>query len=302
MENRDPSEAFAMRTDGVVGVPDKFVIMSLILPIKPSPSVVLMATLTPKLVIHVLEVLLKFLKFMGRSEQYNYPQKSVEAYLMTVANCGINSGLTLALFGTKICWKSLLSCKLDPFIIPLIQGNILSLSLHMLSPLYYLNLSLSWSRCTQCLGTRMWSRGANPEGDTANFIETEQLLELDGFKSSFLLVQGSIPLIWEQIVDLSYKPQLKIINHEDSSKVVEHQFHDLTQRYGEVMVVDITDEHGDESKINTAFTAEVQKLSHVRYVLLTFITIRAIQTLIIYSFSMIKSLRTLKSKDTSSLT
>lgn len=34
----------------------------------------------------------------------------------------------------------------------------------------------------------MWRRGANLEGDTANFIETEQLLEYDRFKSSFLQV------------------------------------------------------------------------------------------------------------------
>lgn len=38
------------------------------------------------------------------------------------------------------------------------------------------------------LGTRMWRRGANFEGDTANFIETEQLLEIEGFKSSLLQV------------------------------------------------------------------------------------------------------------------
>lgn len=29
-----------------------------------------------------------------------------------------------------------------------------------------------------------------------------------------LQIRGSIPLLWEQIVDLSYKPQLRIINHE----------------------------------------------------------------------------------------
>lgn len=34
----------------------------------------------------------------------------------------------------------------------------------------------------------MWRRGANLEGDTANFIETEQLLELEGFRSSLLQV------------------------------------------------------------------------------------------------------------------
>lgn len=34
----------------------------------------------------------------------------------------------------------------------------------------------------------MWRRGANLEGDTANFIETEQILEAEGFNSSLLQV------------------------------------------------------------------------------------------------------------------
>ena len=38
------------------------------------------------------------------------------------------------------------------------------------------------------LGTRMWRRGANLDGDTANFIETEQLLEIQVFKFSLLQV------------------------------------------------------------------------------------------------------------------
>nr|GMC85876.1 phosphoinositide phosphatase SAC8 isoform X1 [Ipomoea batatas] len=95
-----------------------------------------------------------------------------------------------------------------------------------------------------CLGTRMWRRGANLEGDTANFIETEQFLEFGSLRSSFLQVRGSIPLLWEQIVDLSYKPQLNIIYHEETPKVVERHFHDLSQRYGEVVALDLTDKDG----------------------------------------------------------
>ncbi|XWS55519.1 hypothetical protein CRYUN_Cryun09bG0007100 [Craigia yunnanensis] len=109
-------------------------------------------------------------------------------------------------------------------------------------------------------------RLANLEGDTANFIETEQLLQLEGFKCSLLQIRGSIPLLWEQIVDLSYKPQLKIINHEQTPQVVEHHFHDLLQRYGETIALDLTDKHGDEGQLSAAYSAEMQKLSNVRYV------------------------------------
>lgn len=34
----------------------------------------------------------------------------------------------------------------------------------------------------------MWRRGANLEGDVANFIETEQLVETKGLRSSFMQV------------------------------------------------------------------------------------------------------------------
>lgn len=34
----------------------------------------------------------------------------------------------------------------------------------------------------------MWRRGANLEGDVANFIETEQMVKVDSLRSSFLQV------------------------------------------------------------------------------------------------------------------
>ncbi|KAJ4704408.1 Phosphoinositide phosphatase [Melia azedarach] len=127
-------------------------------------------------------------------------------------------------------------------------------------------ITLVSRRCTRRLGTRMWRRGANFEGDTANFIETEQLLEIEGFKSSLLQIRGSIPLLWEQIVDLSYKPQFKIIDHDQMPKVVERHFHDILQRYGEVVAVDLTNKHGDEGKLSAAYAAQMQKIPNVRYV------------------------------------
>ncbi|KAM0991510.1 hypothetical protein EV2_010228 [Malus domestica] len=127
-------------------------------------------------------------------------------------------------------------------------------------------LTIVSRRCTMRLGTRMWRRGANLDGDVANFIEAEQLVETEGFQSSLLQIRGSIPLLWEQIVDLSYKPQLRIITHEQTSNVVERHFFFLSQRYGETMAVGLTDKLGDEGQLSTAFSAEMQNLPNVRYV------------------------------------
>ncbi|XP_020578164.1 phosphoinositide phosphatase SAC8 isoform X2 [Phalaenopsis equestris] len=164
----------------------------------------------------------------------------------------------------KTLLEDLIEHKLDAFIIPIIQGSFRTIDFtlkHLPA-----KISLISRRCNRRLGTRMWRRGANLEGDTANFIETEQLLELEGFKFSFLQVRGSIPLLWEQIVDLSYKPRLRIIGHGETAKVVERHFNDLIQRYGNIVVLDLTDEHGDEGQLSCAYAAEMEKLSHVRYV------------------------------------
>ncbi|KAK2361107.1 Phosphoinositide phosphatase sac8, variant 2 [Trifolium repens] len=178
----------------------------------------------------------------------------------------------------KHLMEELIELKLDRFIMPLVQGNILKFKLPFLSPIPFLceselklkdsfaKLTLISRRCTRRLGTRMWRRGANFEGDTANFIETEQLLELEEFKFSFLQVRGSIPILWEQIVDLSYKPHLRVINHEQTHNIVERHFHDLSQRYGDVLAVDLTDKHGEEGQLSAAYAAEMQNQQNVRYV------------------------------------
>ncbi|OAY74332.1 Phosphoinositide phosphatase SAC8 [Ananas comosus] len=153
--------------------------------------------------------------------------------------------------------EELIEAKLDPFIIPTIQFTLKEIPV---------KITLISRRCNRRLGTRMWRRGANLEGATANFVETEQLVEFEGFRSSFLQVRGSIPLLWEQIVDLSYKPRLNIINHEETPKVVQRHFHDLVQRYGETIAVDLTDKHGDEGQLSRAFADEMEKFPHLRYV------------------------------------
>ncbi|KAG4936894.1 hypothetical protein JHK85_051813 [Glycine max] len=79
----------------------------------------------------------------------------------------------------------------------------------------------------------MWRRVANLEGGTANFIETEQFLENEEFKFSFL-----------------------------QPKIVEHHFHDLMQRYGEIVAIDL-DKHGEEGQLSAAYAAEMQNQQHV---------------------------------------
>lgn len=64
-------------------------------------------------------------------------------------------------------------------------------------------------------GPRYFSRGIDADGNVSNFVETEQLLGVNngGKWYSFVQIRGSIPLHWQQVVNVRYQPQLQVLNH-----------------------------------------------------------------------------------------
>ncbi|KAK4416886.1 Phosphoinositide phosphatase SAC6, partial [Sesamum alatum] len=116
-------------------------------------------------------------------------------------------------------------------------------------------------------GTRMWTRGANSDGFVANFVETEQLIQVNGYTASFIQIRGSIPLFWEQIVDLTYKPKFEITRIAEIPQVVERHFLDLRKKYGNVLVVNLVNKHGGEGLLCEKFASAMQHVAseNVRY-------------------------------------
>ncbi|PZC74975.1 hypothetical protein B5X24_HaOG206877 [Helicoverpa armigera] len=98
------------------------------------------------------------------------------------------------------------------FTLPLIQGfvsiNNVTVNGHQLT------WSLVSRRCVDRAGTRFFMRGVDAQGNVANFVETEQIIERGGEKSSFVQTRGSIPLFWSQYPDIKYKPTMQLA-HED---------------------------------------------------------------------------------------
>ncbi|CAK7355540.1 unnamed protein product [Dovyalis caffra] len=143
------------------------------------------------------------------------------------------------------------------------------------------------------LGTRMWRRGADSDGYVANFVETEQIVQMNGFTSSFVQeravgpeisaelgarggnsmhsknngVRGSIPFLWEQVVDLTYKPKFEIVRPEEAPRVVERHFLDLRKKYGAVFAVDLVNKHGGEGRLSEKFANAMHRVisDDVRY-------------------------------------
>ncbi|PIN17227.1 putative phosphoinositide phosphatase [Handroanthus impetiginosus] len=130
-----------------------------------------------------------------------------------------------------------------------------------------LDVTLIARRCTRRNGTRMWRRGAGPDGSVANFVESEQIIQLNGYTASFVQVRGSIPLFWDQIVDLTYKPKYEIMRLEEVPRVVERHFLDLGKKYGNVFAVDLVNKYGGEGRLCEKYGNAMQHVAgdHVRY-------------------------------------
>ncbi|XP_068646601.1 phosphoinositide phosphatase SAC6-like [Aristolochia californica] len=160
----------------------------------------------------------------------------------------------------------LIDHQLDPYLLPVIQGSFQHFQSAMGKEI--IDVTLIARRCTRRTGTRMWRRGADPDGYVANFVETEQIVQAKGFSSSFVQVRGSIPILWEQIVDLSYKPPFRIVRPEEAPRVAERHFLDLRKRYGSVLAVDLVNNHGSEGRLSEKFASAMQDLftEDVRYV------------------------------------
>ncbi|KAF5954219.1 hypothetical protein HYC85_007075 [Camellia sinensis] len=130
-----------------------------------------------------------------------------------------------------------------------------------------IDVTLIARRCTRRTGTRMWRRGADSDGFVANFVESEQIMQFSGHTASFVQIRGSIPFLWEQIVDLTYKPKFEIVKAEEAPRVVERHFLDLRKKYGNVLAVDLVNKHGGEGRLSEKFSSSMQHVvsDDVRY-------------------------------------
>ncbi|CAI5931652.1 unnamed protein product [Closterium sp. NIES-64] len=119
--------------------------------------------------------------------------------------------------------------------------------------------------------TRMWRRGADSKGAVANFVETEQVVTVDGGAvASYVQIRGSIPVLWEQIVNLTYKPKLQtVVTAEQPFEApLRQHLRGLKEIYGPVIAVDLVNQDGGESRIGSAYAGAVNAIkdSDLRYV------------------------------------
>ncbi|XP_011079160.1 phosphoinositide phosphatase SAC6 [Sesamum indicum] len=153
----------------------------------------------------------------------------------------------------------LIDNKLDPYLLPVMQGSFNTFQAAIGKDI--LDVALIARRCTRRTGTRMWRRGADSDGFVANFVESEQIIQLNGYTASFVQVRGSIPLLWDQIVDLTYKPKFEIVRPDEAPRVAERHFLDLRKKYGNVLAVDLVNTHGGEGRLCEKFGQAVEPIA-----------------------------------------
>lgn len=160
----------------------------------------------------------------------------------------------------------LIDNKLDPYLLPVVQGSFHNFQAAIGKEI--VDITLIARRCTRRNGTRMWRRGADPDGYVANFVETEQIVQMNGFTASFVQVRGSMPFLWEQIVDLTYKPKFEIVKPEEAPRVAERHFLDLRKKYGSVLAIDLVNTTGGEGRLSEKFASAVQPIlsDDLRYI------------------------------------
>ena len=115
-------------------------------------------------------------------------------------------------------------------------------------------------------GLRYLRRGVNDFGDTANFVETEQILsklswEPSGKVYSFTQIRASIPLFFSQS-PFSFKP-VPVLQHswETNHEALRRHFSNVVGRYGDVQIVLLVDKHGGEAEVGRKYEEHIQQVN-----------------------------------------
>jgi hypothetical protein len=127
-------------------------------------------------------------------------------------------------------------------------------------------ITLISRRSTLRPGLRYLRRGVDHDGNTANTVETEQILSDPSWtpatnKYSFTQIRGSIPLYFSQS-PYSLKP-VPVLQHsyETNHAAFKRHFQGLASRYGSIEAASLVDKHGVEANIGEEYVKHTNALN-----------------------------------------
>ena len=79
-------------------------------------------------------------------------------------------------------------------------------------------------------GTRFNARGMDEDGNVANFVETEVIVNFkdENVLCSYTQIRGSVPLFWSQ---KSKNNKIKIKDHKKTEQAFDKHFKDILEAY-----------------------------------------------------------------------
>ncbi|KAI6238406.1 SAC domain-containing protein [Aphelenchoides fujianensis] len=178
-----------------------------------------------------------------------------------------------------LCWNAHLlmplarQVELHDYCLPIIHGFVGIRQCNIQGRPF--KLVLISRRPTERPGVRFMTRGTDHQGAVANFVETEQIVEVDdGSRDSrrwtaFLQVRGSIPLLWSQKPNLKWQPQPYMRPQDDQLEAYVRHMEFLRQRYnGNCVVVNLVNQRGREHRLGSELARVVLQasLDYVKYV------------------------------------
>jgi len=160
----------------------------------------------------------------------------------------------------------------DDFIFPVIRGFIefKSASVQTDRNVEIVIGLISRQSCKR-VGTRYNIRGLDPQGNAANFVETEQVVILSSQQQkdstdmskqqqqqlfSLIQIRGSVPVIWSQKANLKYKPGILI--QQNSEIAFKAHLDYVLNKYKETYLVNLIDQKGSEKKLAEAYASHVK--------------------------------------------
>lgn len=82
---------------------------------------------------------------------------------------------------------------------------------------------------------------------------------IDDDVGSFVQIRGSIPLFWQQNINIRYKPPFSFYNKDRMGQVFDQHFDRLRDQYGQVTAVNLVDQRGWEGELAREFAKRVKE-------------------------------------------
>eukprot|EP01132_Coremiostelium_polycephalum_P005133 gene5133-6393_t len=159
-------------------------------------------------------------------------------------------------YWNKFLQKDFIAYRLYDWCFPIVQGFV---SMNTLGDIQGKRVSytLVSRRSRFRAGTRFNTRGIDDDGNVANFVETEHIVNISGYGVlSFLQTRGSVPVFWNQSSPQLSDFKMKMSNLGKLGKIgtkkitilrttqattpaFQNHFKEQTQRYGNVVIINL---------------------------------------------------------------